>query len=286
MALKVLCPRLKSWHTFQLTVPSLLCPAPKPADRASSSWLKIYCGRNKSPACGLGYQPAHFQSCYSRGSSIKRACSANFDEFPDEELSKKRLNFSDNGDEVDKETRHIEGEDGVKLRQTATLKLESLVLEPSLLGIQPEPPQWPERDDQIFRMSIEQRANRVEIPLSLRIIKRKQKWEESLKEAGDFTYCSVNRAFSSMVFMIRELQSYALHIRETLYGEDLQGIIDNMQRELNASFVWLFQQVLLNHHISEKFKMIGREEFDHFIYNLTGFPADADSYDLRDDSFG
>jgi len=106
-----------------------------------------------------------------------------------------------------------------------------------------EPPQWAERDDQIVRMGIEQRANRVEIPISLRIIKRKQQWEQSLKEAGDLTYCSVNRAFSSMVFMIRELQSYALHIRETLYSEDLQGIIDNMQRELNASFVWLFQQV-------------------------------------------
>ena len=286
MALKVLCPRLKSWQTFQLTVPSLLCPAPKPADKASSSWLKVYCERNKSLACGLAYQPAHFPSYHSRRNGMKRACSANFDEFPDEELSTKRFNPPDNGDEVDKESASTVSEISGKTRRTATLKLESLG--PSLLGIQPEPPPWPERDE-IVRMSIEQRANRVEIPLSLRIIKRKQQWEESLKEAGDRTYCSVNRAFSSMVFMIREIQSYALHMRETLYCEDLQGIIDNMQRELNASFVWLFQQVYLNRPFShsQKFKTVKKiDEFNYLIYIVTGFSADADSYDLRDDSFG
>ncbi|KAL9992990.1 hypothetical protein Hdeb2414_s0023g00624011 [Helianthus debilis subsp. tardiflorus] len=46
-----------------------------------------------------------------------------------------------------------------------------------------------------------------------------------------------------MVFIIRELQSYTLQMRELLYYEDLQHILVRVQKEMNASFVWLFQQV-------------------------------------------
>ncbi|KAF5791721.1 hypothetical protein HanRHA438_Chr09g0409701 [Helianthus annuus] len=53
--------------------------------------------------------------------------------------------------------------------------------------------------------SIERKANSVDLPFSLRIIKRKK---QCIKEAGESTYCSVKKAFSSMVFIIRELQSY------------------------------------------------------------------------------
>lgn len=54
---------------------------------------------------------------------------------------------------------------------------------------------------------------------------------------------AVKRAFSSMVFMIRELQSFTLHMRELLLFEDLQGILLRVRKEMHASFVWLFQQV-------------------------------------------
>ncbi|KAJ0746250.1 putative tetratricopeptide-like helical domain superfamily [Helianthus annuus] len=88
--------------------------------------------------------------------------------------------------------------------------------------------------------SIERKANSVDLPFSLRIIKRKK---QCIKEAGESAYCSVKKAFSSMVFIIRELQSYTLQMREVLYYEDLQHILVRVQKEMNASFVWLFQQV-------------------------------------------
>ncbi|XP_076932925.1 uncharacterized protein LOC143598646 [Bidens hawaiensis] len=92
--------------------------------------------------------------------------------------------------------------------------------------------------------SIERKANSVDLPFSLRIIKKKKKqWREGIREAGESAYCSVKKAFSSMVFIIRELQSYTLHMREFLYYEDLQDIVVRVQTEMNASFVWLFQQV-------------------------------------------
>ncbi|KAJ8477891.1 hypothetical protein OPV22_021618 [Ensete ventricosum] len=46
-----------------------------------------------------------------------------------------------------------------------------------------------------------------------------------------------------MVFMIRELQSYTLQMREVLFREDLQGILSRVTREMNSSSVWLFRQV-------------------------------------------
>ncbi|EOA40100.1 hypothetical protein CARUB_v10008793mg [Capsella rubella] len=100
---------------------------------------------------------------------------------------------------------------------------------------------WPEM---VQMSSIERKANSVELPLSLRIIKRKLQMEEGLiKHVGESACCSVKKAFSSMVFMIRELQSFTLHMRELLLFEDLQGILHRVRKEMQASFVWLFQQV-------------------------------------------
>ncbi|RWW18841.1 hypothetical protein GW17_00017148 [Ensete ventricosum] len=105
----------------------------------------------------------------------------------------------------------------------------------------PETPDWP---DQIVPPSVERSANSVELPLSLRIIKRKKRREDGwFRETGESACCSVKRAFSSMVFMIRELQSYTLQMREVLYRENLQGILARVKREMNSSFVWLFQQI-------------------------------------------
>lgn len=108
--------------------------------------------------------------------------------------------------------------------------------------IRPEPPKWV-NGDEIVQASMEMMANRVDLPLSLRMIKRKKRWEEGFKEAGESAYCSIKKAFSSMVFIVRELQSYTLQMREVLFYENLQGILARVQGELNASFVWLFQQI-------------------------------------------
>ncbi|XP_074568139.1 uncharacterized protein LOC141824710 [Curcuma longa] len=125
---------------------------------------------------------------------------------------------------------------------SSSLRKQESSTEPPWVPVRPEPPNWP---DQIVPASVEKNANSVEIPLSLRIIKRKKRWEDGwwLREAGESAYCSVKRAFSSMVFMIRELQSYTFQMREELLREDLQGILARVQQEMNSSFVWLFQQI-------------------------------------------
>jgi hypothetical protein len=64
-----------------------------------------------------------------------------------------------------------------------------------------------------------------------------------VKHAGESACDSMSKAFSSMVFMIQELQSFTLHMRETLLYEDLQGILVRVREEMHASFVWLFRQV-------------------------------------------
>ncbi|XP_073146277.1 uncharacterized protein [Henckelia pumila] len=125
------------------------------------------------------------------------------------------------------------------------LNLRFDFLEPMMLGIRPEVPDWPDRETAI-RATIEQKAKCFDIPLSLRMIKKKLQCEGGLK---DFTeckgsdYCSVKAAFSSMVFIIVELQSYALHMRESLCHEDLDIAIAKVQKEMHSSFAWLFQQV-------------------------------------------
>jgi len=122
---------------------------------------------------------------------------------------------------------------------------EPEVLKPSLLGIQPEPPSWPERDE-ILRLSFERKVNSVGIPLSIRMIKKKLQLEEGFKEAVELTKlsnCSMKKTFSSMMFIMHELQSQALQTRESLCGEDLESVMAKLGREMDASFVWLFQQV-------------------------------------------
>ncbi|KAK9057569.1 hypothetical protein SSX86_022405 [Deinandra increscens subsp. villosa] len=149
--------------------------------------------------------------------SIKRIVSANFDlEYSDEEFAKEihelavRFQPSDEDD-----TDSVENQD------------ESVT-------------NW---SGDMIPASIERKANSMEMPFSLRIIQKKKQWEEGFIEAGEFAYCSMKKAFSSMVFIIRELQSYTLQMREVLFFEDLQGILIRVQKEMNASFVWLFQQV-------------------------------------------
>ena len=106
-----------------------------------------------------------------------------------------------------------------------------------------EPPWVAGGEEIIIPANIERKANSMELPFSLRIIKKKLQWKEEFREAGESACCSVKKAFSSMVFIIRELHSYALQMREILFYQDLQGILERVQTEMHASFVWLFQQV-------------------------------------------
>ncbi|TYG64749.1 hypothetical protein ES288_D06G133400v1 [Gossypium darwinii] len=107
-------------------------------------------------------------------------------------------------------------------------------------------PSWLERGEEIISSNIERKANSVDLPLSLRIMKRKLQWQEGFRDAGELTYCSLKKAFSSMVFIIQELHSYTLQMRELLFYENLQGVLVRVQKEMHASFVWLFQQLLLD----------------------------------------
>ncbi|KAL6841460.1 hypothetical protein ACP4OV_028603 [Aristida adscensionis] len=95
--------------------------------------------------------------------------------------------------------------------------------------------------------SVERSASSVGLPLSLRMLKRKQqrqreapRWDERLLgSAGE----SVGRAFSSMVLIVRELQSFALRQMGDARDLQLQGVLARVQGEMHASFVWLFQHI-------------------------------------------
>jgi hypothetical protein len=103
----------------------------------------------------------------------------------------------------------------------------------------------------VWPASVERSATSVGLPLSLRMLKRKKQqrdvkplWDERLLgSAGE----SVGRAFSSMVLIVRELQSFALQqMRDALLrGDDLQlqGVLARVHGEMHASFVWLFQHI-------------------------------------------
>ncbi|XP_040992110.1 uncharacterized protein LOC121239057 [Juglans microcarpa x Juglans regia] len=205
-----------------------------------------------------------------RTRTLKRACSASLDAFSDEEFSKKiqelALRFQLSGDDEDNSIAKDDTESQIVSDSRDIQSMNSadsfnsfnssvnfvqnqnhILHPPSEIGppwaeIQREPPDWAERDE-INPACIERKANSVDLPLSLRMIKRKMQWQEGFREVGESAYCSVKKAFSSMVFIIRELQSYTLQMREFLFYEDLQGILARVQREMHASFVWLFQQV-------------------------------------------
>ncbi|XP_002525619.2 uncharacterized protein LOC8276385 [Ricinus communis] len=165
----------------------------------------------------------------TRSDRIKRACSASLDAFSDEEFSKKiqelALRFQNN--EVDSDTHSTNNNDVMIEEEEASSSQNHN--ERGVFGA-----------DSVDWSEIERKANSVELPLSLRMIKRKMRWQEEFRESA---YCSVKKAFSSMVFIIRELHSYTLQMRELLFTQDLQGVLVRVQKEMHASFVWLFQQV-------------------------------------------
>lgn len=187
--------------------------------------------------------------------TMRRACSANLDSFSDEEFTKRiedlALSFqlsddeeSENSSSNDTEEKEelVTGSSEAAYRSSDECTNGAMFLENQKFLDPVEPPDWARREE-IIPASIERKANSMDFPLSLRIIKRKKQWQDGFTEAGQSTYCSVKRAFSNMVFIIRELHSYTLKMREILFYEDLQEILVRVQKDLHASFVWLFQQV-------------------------------------------
>lgn len=198
-----------------------------------------------------------FRKPVTRGETIKRLCSANLDdvsdEFPSEYIKELAQSFELSCDEecskinpicTISEPNVLKNEHSwSKYSESGTFsRLKFDYLEPLMLGIRPEPPEWPEREE-ILRASIERKVNSMEIPFSLRMIKKKQQRREGFGYTGDLESCSLQKAFSSMEFIIIELQSCALQLRELLCNEDLGGIIAKVQRDMHLSFLWLFQQV-------------------------------------------
>lgn len=83
------------------------------------------------------------------------------------------------------------------------------------------------------------RAECLSIPDSLRSLRKRN--GKALAGEG---VCAIKKAFDSMVFMIRALQSYTLQLRQTIVSDvNVQHLMSMVHREMHASFVWLFQQV-------------------------------------------
>ncbi|CAA7036663.1 unnamed protein product [Microthlaspi erraticum] len=179
-------------------------------------------------------------------SPLRRVCSASSGFFSDEEFSVKlqelALQFKIAGEEEE-----VKRNEGNKYQSEITNEAVGnrfgtvKLLQESVPGLASLEAPWM---GMVNNVSIERKANSVDLPLSLRIIKRKLQ-EEALKEATESTYCSINKAFSSMVFMIEELQSFALQTRETIFHQDLQlqGVLKHVKKDMHASLLWIFQRV-------------------------------------------
>ncbi|OMO76245.1 Tetratricopeptide-like helical [Corchorus olitorius] len=224
----------------------------KPGSLISSSpWFSANLGINTQ--FPLAYSKTHrstfLRSRKTRGFNLKHVPCARIRDhihISDEKVLK---GFEELGDypfydDEEKINQEKESDSGLgKSTEMQVLPSKFEFLDPEWLGIRPDPPSWPERDE-VSRITIEQKANSLEIPISLRIIKKKLRWKEGFVDAGEYAYCSVKKAFSSLVFIIRELQDHTWTIKENyLYCEDLRAILNRMQGDMNLMFVWLFQQV-------------------------------------------
>ncbi|KAI3871819.1 hypothetical protein MKW92_026299 [Papaver armeniacum] len=221
-------------------------------------------------------QTQSFQSPKSRGSNLRRSVSSSDEFFDDgftreiQELALKLNIVGDNEDaklgrEHSSVSRDIKGESSnyttynsfdeelAKMGETINNLVQNsrpfpplsmnCVDSTSFIGIGPNQIGWAGGLSYMNPANIEMKASSVDIPLSLRIIRRKNQLKEGFKEAGESACCSIKKAFSSMVFILRELHSYTLQMRELLYYEDLQDILARVHREMHDSFVWLFQQI-------------------------------------------
>ncbi|KAJ7527831.1 hypothetical protein O6H91_16G073600 [Diphasiastrum complanatum] len=91
------------------------------------------------------------------------------------------------------------------------------------------------------KMKLPALVDGTSIPISLKKLKKQQqrKLQEAQCNRGVST-CSFSKAFSSMVYILRSLQNYTL---PHFFDDDVQGLLSLVHREMQSSFLWLFQQV-------------------------------------------
>lgn len=260
MRLKVVSPTVDSSHHafFQSFAPSSLFISSFRL-RSSEMDAHLSLAALSNPFASKTLFKSRSLNKISRGNAIRRSSSLNLDGVFSDVPSFRVQGSAKNSDGAD--SGEEEGNKNKKKLYCATSKNSPFLgrqgrdqdpfsnsrfdfLEPMMLGIKPEFPDWPDQETAMWA-TMEQKAKSLDIPLSLRMIKKKLQWEEGFadcKESGS-GYCSVKAAFASMVFIIVELQSCALHMREELCHEDLEVITCKVQKEMHSSFVWLFQQV-------------------------------------------
>jgi hypothetical protein len=84
----------------------------------------------------------------------------------------------------------------------------------------------------------------VQLPSSIKKLRRRTVEPKTPSQPEHPQGCAIRNAFSSMVYMIKAVQSHALQIRQVLFSEwDVQEVLLLVHREMHSSFVWLFQQV-------------------------------------------
>lgn len=149
---------------------------------------------------------------------LRRVCSATSDQEFSAKMQELALQFKITGQEEDLN------------RRNHRFGNAKLLLHESVPGLASLEAPWMEM---VNHSSIES----VDLPLSLRMIKRKllQEEEESLKEEESTN--SIDRAFSSMVFMIEEMHSFAL--QKTREGV----VLKQVKKDMHASLLWMFQRV-------------------------------------------
>lgn len=232
-----------------IRAPRSVCHPCKPPYVLPSS-LRYLNDSNHALSLHLVHRFAFHGSKVLRLKRVQPACTANSGEYFDEETKMNLVKqtakaysgeFIHEVPEKIQYTKQLSSSGKSSMEVFCTMKHD--ILEPSMLGIEPQPPSWPEREE-MLRAYSERKVTSLGIPFSIRMIQKKLQGQKNLKGASESTCCSLKKTFSSMVFIIHELQNYALQIRESQCCEDLQGLVRKIQTDMDASFVWLFQKIL------------------------------------------
>ncbi|XP_020571212.1 uncharacterized protein LOC110018283 [Phalaenopsis equestris] len=107
------------------------------------------------------------------------------------------------------------------------------------------PESWPGSDGLVLQKT-EWMAKSFDLPLSLRILKRKKDELRQSAQMKESASCSVKKAFSSTVLIVRELHSHLICMREALFSPDnfqIQETLARVHDDLHSSFVWLFHRI-------------------------------------------
>lgn len=280
MRLEISSPLLQCSYVVMPQISGSLVPTTSFSSKNRSEMnYKIVCGPvSLNPVRARNFLRFHdFDKHFQRGDAIKRYCCVNVNGgFWEESFEfRDRLAEKINPPE-DKGCCTISEKSLALSSRKKDSKFPSHFdrLEPVMLGINPDTPNWPERQ-LIMWASVEQKAKSFGLPLSLRMLKKKLQWEVGVRDLGESACCSVKKAFCSMVSIIVQLQTYALQMREVLCDEDLEPIVAKVQREICASYVWLFQKVFSRTPVLMMYIMILLANFSVYSASLNIAVADA-----------